>query len=472
MKKLIIASIISLLYCSAFSQDKLEISGELSSDNRFLYQSNYPWSWNENRLDLKMDQRLGNFAKFQGNIWMRSFGHPETNNLITSPDIREAYVEVYDFLLKGLDLRAGRQIIKWGTADQLNPTNNINPYDLEDLWDFGRQLGNEALQLRYYKNDWRLEFVYLPNFRKARLPLGGLADALMPDIAFPSSMQVSMSDTMPPIDFPLTMNNLLTHERMPDYNLKSQSSAGFRLSRPILNTDVSVSYLFTRDGLPTIGNAYINLDSLNLLEGNTYISADVDLIFPRYHIFGLDAAGTIGNVGVWGEVAVFLPDQQYVMQTHLPNVNKYILDNYGFDMGIPQPNYPDSVIIDNKQWMKYVFGLDYTFTDGTYTNFQYMRGFLHERGCDELNDYFMLRTEKKILNEKLTIALLSGGFAVNDWKNFESNNAFIWMPEIGYKPNDNTQIIIGSRIIDGAGKGMFAKIKDRDEFYFRISYMF
>ena len=40
--------------------------------------------------------------------------------------MREAYVNAY---LGPFDLRLGKQIIVWGRADALNPTNNLTPVD-------------------------------------------------------------------------------------------------------------------------------------------------------------------------------------------------------------------------------------------------------------------------------------------------------------------------------------------------------
>jgi len=39
----------------------------------------------------------------------------------------EAYADIY---LKNTDLRVGRQVVSWGTADGINPTNYINPREL------------------------------------------------------------------------------------------------------------------------------------------------------------------------------------------------------------------------------------------------------------------------------------------------------------------------------------------------------
>jgi len=48
-------------------------------------------------------------------------------------------------LTSTLDIRIGRQRIAWGTADKLNPTDNLNPDDLEDIFDFGKHLDSNIV---------------------------------------------------------------------------------------------------------------------------------------------------------------------------------------------------------------------------------------------------------------------------------------------------------------------------------------
>ena len=127
-------------------------------------------AWNENRLDLKLEAKYGNKAKFYTDVWLRNLGLPKIasaselyNKDIVDPYnlyIREAYVEFYGLLSKNLDVKIGKQRIAWGTADMLNPTDNLNPYDLEDVMDFGRHNGSIGINLNYYfSNDFSLQAV-------------------------------------------------------------------------------------------------------------------------------------------------------------------------------------------------------------------------------------------------------------------------------------------------------------------------
>jgi hypothetical protein len=93
----------------------------------------------------------------------------------TFVDVREAYVNAY---LGRLDLRLGKQIIVWGRADALNPTNNLTPTDfrirspLEDDLRVGN-VGARAV-LRLAPAPLRLEGVWMPVYLPTELPTVGL----------------------------------------------------------------------------------------------------------------------------------------------------------------------------------------------------------------------------------------------------------------------------------------------------------
>ncbi|NCO55428.1 MAG: hypothetical protein GW876_08530, partial [Bacteroidetes bacterium] len=140
-------------------ETKLKISGELSTDDRFLLKNKNDWAWNENRLTLKLDKKITDNSKFYSEVWLRNIGLPGLttsaglyNKGIVDPynlEIREAYVQMFGFLTKNLDLKIGRQRIVWGTADKLNPTDNLNPFDMEDILDFGRHRASDAINMNY-----------------------------------------------------------------------------------------------------------------------------------------------------------------------------------------------------------------------------------------------------------------------------------------------------------------------------------
>ena len=126
---------------NAQEENKLKLSGELLTDERFLLKSPNDWAWNENRLTLRLDKKITDNSKFYSEVWLRNIGLPGINSSSDlynkgiidhyNLEVREAYVQLYGFLTKNLDVTIGRQLIVWGTADKLNPTDNLNPLDLE-----------------------------------------------------------------------------------------------------------------------------------------------------------------------------------------------------------------------------------------------------------------------------------------------------------------------------------------------------
>lgn len=429
-------------------ENNVKFSGNFLTDQRFLLQDEGLWAWNENRLDLKLEAKFGSKSKFYTDVWFRNIGLPNIasaselyNKDIVDPYniyIREAYVEFYGLLSKNLDVKIGKQRIAWGTADKLNPTDNLNPYDLEDVMDFGRHNGSIGINLNYYfSSDFSLQAVYLPFFKPATTPIGVFAVAFTPTMELPPpSYLVSMSDSLV----------------MPVFGLTQSATTGARFKAFLGGFDFSLSYVYGFDGLVTpIHNSITPVN----LEGGVDVHTTTG--FYRQSIFGADFAGSIGSVGVWGEAAGFLPDSPVIMTNDIA--------------GQPLPDQ-DSLIVDKELYVKFVVGMDYTFGDGSYVNFQYLHGFIHERGRGNQNDYFMMGYEKAFFDDKLKIEPVTGGFIVSEWDDISKNYAVIWVPSITYKPIDNAEIQLGAYIFAGEGDNMFVSLLDYDMGFLKVRYSF
>ena len=448
---LAIITSVSVIYAQ---DDNLKISGSLLTDERFLLTDKNDWAWNENRLTLKLDKKITSRSKFYSEVWLRNIGLPNItssadlyNKGIVDPvnfELREAYVQLSGFLSKNLDITIGRQRIVWGTADKLNPTDNLNPYDLEDILDFGRHRGSDAINLNYYfNNNLSLQGVYIPIFQPANMPIGIYANALTPEMELPQGMVLNeFSDTI----------------LMPRYNLAQSSTAGLKFKGFVKGVDFSLSYVWGYDGLPfATRNTFIPVDAFGGININSQLS------FSRTHIFGVDMATSIGGFGLWAEAAAFMPDKNVIMTN----------DFSAFYPSSPVPVTMDSLLLDSSEpYVRFVLGGDYNFSDGSYLNFQYMHGFINERGQGNLNDYFFARYEKKFFNEKLKIAPIGGGFIVTDWNNIKDNYTILFVPEIAYQATDNVEMSLSAAIIDGKGSGVFSNLNNFDMLMFKLKYSF
>jgi hypothetical protein len=113
-------------------------------------------------LWLKTSRRLSSRVSFLAEGWTSLRGPLESGD--ATGEVREAFVDVR---LGRLDVRAGRQIIAWGRADGLNPTDNLSGQDLTLLVpdDADRRLGTTAVRASYYAGDLSFTAVWLPEFR-------------------------------------------------------------------------------------------------------------------------------------------------------------------------------------------------------------------------------------------------------------------------------------------------------------------
>jgi hypothetical protein len=463
---LLIIGAITLMFSAniAKAQDnanKLKLSGELLTDQRFLLDDPNDWAWNENRLTLKFNKKITDNSKFYSEVWLRNIGLPQINSSadlynkgIVDPynlEVREAYVQLFGVLSKNLDIKIGRQRIAWGTADKLNPTDNLNPYDLEDVLDFGRHRGSDAISLDYYFNsEFSLQGVYIPFFQPANMPVGIFATALSPSMEMPQGT---------------TLMGMTDQVNMPQYNLAESSTAGLKFKGFAAGFDFSLSYVWGRDGMPI--STYNTLMPVDTMGG---ISIHSDLSFYRTHIFGADLAGSIGGVGVWAEAAAFLPENEQIMTNDM----SAFIGSPGFPpVGTPaEAMKQDSVILEKEAYVKFIVGADYNFANGSYLNFQYMHGFINERGQDALNDYFFLQYQMKFFEDRLKFTPLAGGFIVSEWNDVSNNYAFIYAPELSYMATDNAEISLSTVIFDGKGDNTFAKLVDYNMLMFKVKYSF
>lgn len=424
-------------------QNQLTWSGYWQTDLRILVVDSVRYDGHELRLDLKAEARTGTRARWYAEIWARELDPASANRLAglinqnLNLTLREAYVSLQDVPWTQCDLRLGRQRIAWGTADKLNPTDNINPPDLEDIWDFGRHLGSDAVQLKFYPGAYTISAVILPWFEPAVLPRNGWASIFVPSMSVPPGMTLrAFDDSLLPLG-----NNPAAH-----------ATLGMKASRRILGYDLSLSYVWGREHLPLPRRLILSpADSLG------GVNVRGELAFPRRHVFGADLAGAIRDVGVWLETAVFLPEQAAILTMDLSALGLGTID---------------SLILPRKPYCRFTAGLDYTFPNGIYAHLQFLHGFLHERGSDQLEDYLMTGMEWKLCAERIKIMPLSGGVEIKKWQALAKNCAVIFAPEISYQPVDNAELTVGGRWIEGSKATTFGRGHELSEIFLRFNYSF
>jgi len=247
----------------------------------------------------------------------------------TFVDLREAYVNAY---LGPVDLRLGKQIIVWGRADLLNPTNNLTPIDLRirSPIEDDRRVGNVGARAFVRLAPLRLEVVWMPTFVPSELPA----------VALPQYVTFG-----PP--------------KYPSPTLANGTEAG-RLHLEMASFEMSVSYLYGYAPLPGLTLGEIRFDKENpavLIARTAY----------RQQVVGFDVSTAIGDLlAIRGEAAyrrpfdyasqpsVARPDLQYAVgldhQFGSITVIAQYLGRYAFDWtkqtGPAMTLDPDTLKID------------------------------------------------------------------------------------------------------------------------------
>ena len=218
-----------------------------------------------------------------------------------------------------------------------------------------------------------------------------------------------------------------------------------------LGYDLSLSYFYGRDDLPLVRNVkFTPVDTLGTVDVSS------ELIYPQMQVVGLDMAGAIGKVGIWAEGAGFFPKKVTM-----------ITDLSGLGMG-----FQKSTALEDKPYIKWVVGADYTFKNSIYINGQYLHGFILERGEGNLEDYILFGVERKFFDKKLKLTPVGGGVEIKKFEGIKDNSAFVFAPEIVYYPVDNAEINLGVRLINGGKTTTFGRAKDNDEFFLKVKYSF
>jgi len=443
MKKWIV-----VVFCLLFAGRvwAIDINGYLKTDWRLKIDGAGAFNYNENDLGLRLKSAVGSGASVFADLELKNIGiarsttlrelalYDKTEVAPWTLELKEAYLDLAGIFVKGLDMRIGKQRTAWGTADRFNPTDNLNPLDLSDVTDFGKRLGSNSVKATYYTGDCYLQGVFVPLFTPAVLPVNYQSLYNMP---------AGVTDTIV----------------LPE-NKIANSMFGVKAGGKIFGFDSSISYFYGYDALPlakkTTFDCSGTLPPFYLTSG-----VGVELEYPKIQVIGLDVAGSISDVGVWAELAYFMPEK----------FDTETIANHG-SYG---PQTSSGTALENP-YFKYTVGADYTFPFEIYANVQYCHGFFDERGTSanptmKLRDYLIAEADKKFFDDKLKIAL-AGFFEMNFSGGDRFFPSYTVYPEISYYPFEATEIVLGAYLIESWPEGKFYSSKDSDEMFLKVKYSF
>jgi hypothetical protein len=289
--------------------------------------------------------------------------------------LREGYVDAF---LGNFDIRVGQQIVVWGRADGLNPTNNITPRNIlifstdED----DRRMSNFLFRMHYNFEPFRLEGIYVPVYRSS----------VLPTFLFPLEDYVEIGE-----------------QDNPDASL-SNGSFALKLDMTLSAFEASLSYF--KGFMPLPG---ISLQSISVENGLNVIIANKPY---KMEVIGTDFASTIGSYGIRGEIAYRNPTEDYTLDENVYVPNPDIQYIVGLDKTIDDFNlilqYVGRYVIDFTEFKETGFPTDQLYIYNRMVAYQlfeqshavFMRPSLtlyHETLHMDLLAYYDFTTEESLL---------------------------------------------------------------------------
>jgi hypothetical protein len=434
------------------------------------------WERNETTLRPQMTVRISDRVKAVGDlefVWYGFSDAPDINALTLHEridpyrlELHAAYLDVYK-ILPGLDLRVGRQVVAWGSADKFNPTSNLSTLDYSDPLLFGRPLANNMVRLDWNpKGDFIFTGVFVPVFRPAQLPR--TAPFALTQIERPLPVQeASIRNQLGTLaeQFPPTALRVTTLQPEPSIR---NSPFGFRVAGRVLDQDVSISYYKGRFGIP------LPVATARHTDG----SVDVAVTWPGMQVLGADIAGSLtklGGIGYWVEGGVYFPQQALLTQTTelLPGQSLPITwqkdpkmaGNY--IMKLTNPGFDQATLIPDTPFFKLTAGIDYSWNKYLYTNLQYVHGFIDEFGAgttafprpgakpstparveSRLGDYMVVGADLKLRNETILLRLF-GVFKMPSPGDAEPKFTAVIYPQVAWTVIASVTLSVGGFIFLG-----------------------
>lgn len=345
-------------------------------------------------------------------------------------ELREGYVEI---ARQQWEVTVGRQIIVWGRADEINPTDVLSPKNFLLLLPDGQsayRFGTTALKVDYFaRRDIRATAVWLPMTSPSIIPLSEP----------PPGVRVG--------------------SRPPAIRLEN-GIAGLKIDRSGGDIDASLSYAYGYNLLPEV-----RLTEFRANPDTGDFRANVELTNARQHMIGVDFATARGRLGWRGEVAYL----------HTGNPNGRRLDgvtpSLTYVLGVER-SFPGVVSVIVQYVGRWVLArvdprraLDDP--DPAYGQARFLAAretFIINQQLDTVQNGWSLRIDKKFWNDTLDCELLGLHY-------FERNDFFL-RPRVTYDLADGWRVGVGGEVFGGPQVSFFGRVKQNSGAFVELLYSF
>ena len=326
----------------------------------------------------------------------------------TGGALREAYVDLRPGLI---DLRIGKQIIRWGRADRVNPTDTLTPRDFTLLVpeEGDQRAGTTGISGTAHVAGFSITGVVLPTFSPHVIPI-----------------------RRPPPGSTL-------RERTPDDPV---IQGGVKVERTGERVDWSLSYYDGYDLFPDLEIASVRASGVDLV-----------LTHQRVRVLGTDAATAVGPYTLRGEAA-------YTFTEHPGVKHPFFFFVLGADRTLPGAVYV------NVQYVLRVVS-DWArpgdIADPARRQVAIEQALINDQ-LDEVKHAFAVRVARSWLDETLKAevsAIVSptrGDFAVR--------------PKVVYAVTDHLKLTAGADFIRGPARSFFGRLRDTSTAYLEARWDF
>ncbi len=360
-------------------------------------------------------------------------------------DLYEAY---FKYSRDRLSLKIGKQIRRWGKADQFSPVDTLNPEDIREFI----TLEYEDRKIPVWMADATLKFssfsveaVYIPIFEPLRMDYFGT------DWAVYTHLKDDIQDNAAvPAPLKRYFDRMSVHSTEPDDHALNGEWA-LRISTSVKGWDLGATYHYTWEDMPfyesfpvknlNIDGAVAETDILSALNSVVLTGERIEITYLRSNIIGFEFETILSDFGVRGEAAWH--DSQPLLTSSLVSVDKPVF--YG------------------------IIGADYTGENNWYLNVQL--SYIH------IADY-----ESSVLFFKRDSIALLGEINKNffsSWVNLSlhynialNENQWYISPRIEYSYIPNLDITLGAHIFEGRIHSFMGRYDENDQLFLDLKYHF
>ncbi|MBF0224130.1 MAG: hypothetical protein HQK76_01630 [Desulfobacterales bacterium] len=423
-----------------FYKKKWTISGYLESENYFAAIKDKESSIENEKNILKkveahskMDISYGDNVAYAKAV-IHGYVYPENreeneNYYKNSCIVQELYISA---LFPTFDIQLGKQIIRWGTANSINPTSYFNPLNLTEalLKDADEiYIGVFSISSTLLIKDYSLKLVFVPVHSPARLPSpNSLWELRWPNQSIPGT-GMAFPIEYEPYNEPL------------DREIKN-SGIGARFSGTAMGFDFSISSYHGPDkDLTLLPEAYIDFFNPN----NSKI-----ILVPQYKVIsaiGGDIAFSIGDFTLQVETS-YIFDKPAIQNTANMQSMEIEIEKVGYlycETGINWRISDDFNII-----IEYVKGI-YTSDED-----KYMKPFFSELA--------ILSAERKFLDSRFALGI-QGMYNTSD-------RDFQVVPKIGWDFQNGFIMELSGAVFYGEKDTFFGIYDERSIVILRAKYHF